>query len=338
MNRAQNMNTQNNKIQKSKNEWDPLKKVIVGIADFARIPNLDKSLRTVNYSHIKNECDIPLGGLYPVQVIQETNEDLDILVSELIKLGIEVVRPMNRPTDYYNYCPRDLATIMDTTAIIAPMSLQSRKDDYKNIENELKNIHYVSNNVEDINYNLESIGNKNILALNEFNPKFDAANIIRANDEILYLVSNSGNKRGAYYLQELLGSNYKIRLLQGVYSYMHIDSTVAFLREGLMLLNPSRIPDKSIMPSPFNKWDAIYCPNPVDIGYHSVYNNASPWININLLSVSDKLVIVEEHQEPLRKELEKYGIESLMLPMRHARTLGGCFHCVTLDLVRKNND
>jgi len=323
-----------NKIQVSKNEWDPLKKVIVGLADFARIPNLDKSLRTVNYSHVKDERDIPAGGLYPVQVIKEANEDLDRLASELTKLGIEVVRPMNRPTDYYNYCPRDLATIIDTKAIIAPMSLQSRKDDYKNIESELKNIYYVPNDQSDINYNPESVGNKDILALNEFYPKFDAANILRANDDILYLVSNSGNKKGAYYLQELLGSKYKVHMLEDVYSYMHIDSTVAFLREGLMLLNPSRIPDKSILPAPFNTWDAIYAPEPVDIGFYGGYNNASTWISINLLSINPNLVVLEEHQTNLAKELEKYGIESLMLPMRHARTLGGCFHCVTLDSIR----
>lgn len=323
-----------NKIQVSKNEWDPLKKVIVGLADFARIPNLDKSLRTVNYSHVKDERDIPSGGLYPLQVQQEANEDLDILASELTKLGIEVVRPMNRPTDYYNYCPRDLATIIDTKAIIAPMSLQSRKDDYKNIENELKNIYYVPNDQGDVNYNLDSVGNKDILALNEFYPKFDAANLIRANDDILYLVSNSGNKKGGHYLQELLGSKYRVHMLEGVYSYMHIDSTVAFLREGLMLLNPSRIPDKSILPAPFNTWDAIYAPEPVDIGFYGGFNNASPWVSVNLLSINPNLVVMEERQVNLARELEKYGIESMMLPMRHARTLGGCFHCVTLDLVR----
>lgn len=323
-----------NKIQVSKNEWDPLKKVIVGLADFARIPNLDKSLRTVNYSHVKDERDIPSGGLYPLQVQQEANEDLDILASELTKLGIEVVRPMNRPTDYYNYCPRDLATIIDTKAIIAPMSLQSRKDDYKNIESELKNIYYVPNDQGDNNYNLGSVGNKDILALNEFYPKFDAANMIRANDDILYLVSNSGNRKGGHYLQELLGSKYKVHMLEGVYSYMHIDSTVAFLREGLMLLNPSRIPDKSILPAPFNTWDAIYAPEPVDIGFYGGFNNASPWVSINLLSINPNLVVMEERQVNLARELDKYGIDSMMLPMRHARTLGGCFHCVTLDLVR----
>ena len=237
--------------------------------------------------------------------VPESVQDLDRLAEELTKLGIEVVRPMNRPTDYYNFCPRDLATIIDTKAIVAPMSLQSRKDDYKNIESELKNIYYVPNDQGDNNYNLESIGNKDILALNEFYPKFDAANLIRANDEILYLVSNSGNKTGALYLQELLGNDYKVRTLEGVYSYMHIDSTVAFLREGLLLLNPSRIPDKRILPAPFNTWDAIYCPEPVDIGY-TQYNNASPWVNVNLLSLSDKLVVVEEHQDNLRKDFASF--------------------------------
>jgi len=46
------------------------------------------------------------------------------------------------------------------------------------------------------------------------------------------------------------------------------------------------------------------------------------------------LVVLEKHQEPLRKALEKQGIECAMLPMRHAITLGGCFHCVTVDLIR----
>jgi len=45
---------------------------------------------------------------------------------------------------------------------------------------------------------------------------------------------------------------------------------------------------------------------------------------------------LEENQHNLRKILEQQGIECAMLPMRHARTLGGCFHCVTLDLERDN--
>jgi len=321
-------------MQLARNEWEPLKKVVVGIADHARVPALDVSLRTVSYSHTKNLNDITQEGLFPNQVIEEANEDVNRLAQEFTKLGIEVVRPTNSPTPYYNFCPRDLAIIAGDKSIISPMALQSRKDDYKNIEHLLENKIYVPNSLDDANYNLDSIGNKDILALNEFYPKFDAANVIRANDDLLYLVSNSGNKKGAEYLQQILGDEYKVHLLEGVYSYMHIDSTVAFLREGLMLLNPSRIPDKSVMPKPFCDWDAIYCPEPVDIGFATGHNNASPWVNVNLVSINENLVVLEEHQEPTRKALEKHGIDCLMLPMRHARTLGGCFHCVTLDLVR----
>jgi N-dimethylarginine dimethylaminohydrolase len=56
---------------------------------------------------------------------------------------------------------------------------------------------------------------------------------------------------------------------------------------------------------------------------------------MNLFSVNPNLVVLEENQLPLAEALSKHGIESKLLPMRHQRTLGGGFHCVTLDLVRK---
>ena len=87
----------------SKNEWSPLKKVIVGSADYARIPPLDISLRTVSYSHTKNLDEIAREGLFPEKVIQEANEDVDRLAQEFTKLGIEVFRPKNVPTPYYNF-------------------------------------------------------------------------------------------------------------------------------------------------------------------------------------------------------------------------------------------
>lgn len=323
----------------SLNEWEPLKKVIVGIADHARIPLMDISLRTVNYAD-RTELDlhnISHGNLYPTQVIQETNEDLNRLTEELTSLDIEVVRPDNNPTEYYNYCPRDLVTIVNNECVVAPMSLIARDNEYKNIEKYLTNLHIVPNNTDTENYNLDCIGDKDTLALNEIYPKFDAANILRANDTILYLVSNSGNKKGAEYLQNHFGNKVKVKLLEKVYSYMHIDSTVAFLREGLLLVNPARIKDhKTQLPEPFNKWDCIYCPDPIDIGYYPGFCNASEWINMNLLSINENLVVLEEHQKPLQYELQRYNIESLMLPMRHQRTLGGGFHCVTLDLIRES--
>lgn len=317
------------------NEWDNLKKIVVGVADYAQIPSIDASLRTVNYANVLDEKEIPVGK-YPKQVIDEANEDLDNLANFLtLFCDVEVVRPNRNPVKYYNYCPRDTVIIHGNKSIAAPMSLISRDKEYLSYVEHLDNVVEIPNYLGEDIYNFDCLGNPDILALKETHPKFDAANVIRANDHLLYLVSNSGNKLGAKVLQEVLGNSAKVHTLEGVYSYMHIDSTVAFLREGLMLLNPSRIKDINVLPEPFRSWDYIMCPDPVDIGYYQNYCNASPWINMNLVSVNPNLVVLEENQHPLRKELEKRGIDCAMLPMRHQRTLGGGFHCVTLDLIRE---
>ena len=61
---------------------------------------------------------------------------------------------------------------------------------------------------------------------------------------------------------------------------------------------------------------------------------SSDAIGMNLLSINDRLVIIDENQTKLMKKLKEYDIESIPMSMRHQRTLGGGFHCVTLDLKR----
>ena len=61
----------------------------------------------------------------------------------------------------------------------------------------------------------------------------------------------------------------------------------------------------------------------------------SPYIGLNFLSVNSELVIVDENQNSLRRKLSKHNIESIGLKMRHARTISGGFHCVTLDTLRE---
>jgi N-dimethylarginine dimethylaminohydrolase len=320
----------------SKNEWDPLKSVIVGIADDARIPLVDPSLRVVNYADQKHSYNINTGR-YPQQVIDEANEDLNRLSDFLKTCDVEVLRPeVSVVPNYYNYCPRDSVLVHDDTIIATPMPLRARQDEYKALLPALQ--HYgdvlVPRFARDSSlYNSKCLGNPDILALTEVEPAFDAANVLRDNDNLYYLVSNSGNKAGADLLQ-VMHPDKKVHTIEGVYSYMHLDSTIALLREGLMLLNPARIKSIDQLPKPLQSWDVIWAPEPVDIGHYPNYCNASTWVSVNLFSVNPNLAIVEEHQTNLRAELEKHNIEVQMLPMRHARTLGGCFHCVTLDLVR----
>ena len=319
---------------RSQNEWDKLTKVIVGVADYARVPEVDLGVRTINYADREDVSDVPVGQ-YPQHIIDETNEDLEVFVNFLLKEGVEVLRSERTPTDYYNFCPRDVIFTHKDLTIATPMPLRCRKDAWKPLISHLGTTSIIQCKHQDELYDEGCVGNKDTLALTEATPAFDAANILRANDDILYLVSNSGNIAGANLLQEMLRDRAKVHLLQGVYSYMHIDTTIAFLREGLMLLNPERIKSVDVLPESFRSWDVIWCPEPADIGYYPGYNHASEWINMNLFSVNPNLVVLEKNQDPTRKELERHGIQCAMLPMRHQRTLSGGFHCVTLDLQRE---
>jgi N-dimethylarginine dimethylaminohydrolase len=67
------------------------------------------------------------------------------------------------------------------------------------------------------------------------------------------------------------------------------------------------------------------------------YPYASKWIALNVLSLDDSTVIVDKHQKKLIKTLEENNITVVPLELRHSRTLGGGFHCVTLDLLRESN-
>ena len=227
---------------KSQNEWDQLKKVIVGVADYATVPEVDLSVRTINYADREDVSDVPV-GLYPQQIIDEANEDLEIFVNFLLGEGVEVLRPDRTPTDYYNFCPRDVIFTHNDLTVATPMPLKCRKDAWIPLIHQLYHPIIVPCKHQDQLYNENCVGDKDTLALTEVTPAFDAANALCANDDILYLVSNSGNIAGANLLQEMLGDRAKVHLLQDVYA--HITHGVLFPQ---FLLG---VPDFTKLPPPF---------------------------------------------------------------------------------------
>jgi N-dimethylarginine dimethylaminohydrolase len=52
------------------------------------------------------------------------------------------------------------------------------------------------------------------------------------------------------------------------------------------------------------------------------------------MSLDADTVIVDSRQTSLMKVLEKHGITSVPVRMRHPYTHGGGIHCATLDTVR----
>lgn len=336
----------------SYNEWDHLEEVIVGIATNAQIPHKDKGQLAVEFPDCPNPIDLPVGP-FNKKIIEETEEDLDVLVKTLEKLDIKVKRPQItkhsnqfstpdwKSDGFYNYCPRDVLLIVGENIIETPMTLRCRyfeSNAYKYIlidyfKSGAKWVSAPKPRLLDSTYNTK---NNKLLALNDLEPIFDAANVLRAGRDLFFLISSTGNELGCRWLQSFLGPSYRVHPCRNLYNSIHIDSTIAFLRPGLVLLNPERVNNNNL-PKPLKKWDKIWCPELVDIGFSEKHAYSSIWVGMNILMVNQNLAIVDKRQINLINILEKNKIDVIPLELRHARTLGGGFHCVMLDVKRKGD-
>jgi N-dimethylarginine dimethylaminohydrolase len=168
-------------------------------------------------------------------------------------------------------------------------------------------------------------------------PAFDAANVLRLGRDLIYLVSGTGNELGGQWLQTILGTKFRVHFLKDVYYGSHIDSTFVALRPGLVLCNPARLNDDTL-PEILKQWEVIYSPpmdntDQFDADYLSK-SIGSKWIDMNIFSINPNLAVVDRDQTALIRLLEKKGLDVIPLKLRHAKMLGGGFHCVTLDIRR----
>ncbi|WP_200260278.1 inosamine-phosphate amidinotransferase 1 [Streptomyces sp. HSG2] len=331
------------------NEWDPLEEVVIGSIEGAQVPRPGEDLFAIEFAQYGSMDRIPSGPV-PRQVLEETRDDLDQLCAEISDLGIKVRRPQETDhsatiatpdwqTDgFYNYCPRDVLLTVGDTVIETPMVLRSRFLEpfaYKDmlIEFFSSGSKWISAPKPRLGDEMFDVNREPGNRLLDFEPAFDAANVLRFGTDILYLVSDSGNEKGWRWLQAALGDAYTVHPCRDLYASTHVDSTIVPLRPGLVLLNPERVNDKN-MPEFLRGWDKIWCPELVDTGFVGERPYCSTWIGMNLLVLKPGLVVADKRQPDLIRMLEKHGVDVLPLSLTHARTLGGSFHCVSLDIRR----
>jgi len=335
------------------NDWDELEEIIVGTATSCNIPEPNISIMKCQFPEYEEEYIKSVTGCYPKQIIDEQNEDLEILSNTLKSLGVKVYRPdttyadaeIKSPTwrgkNWQYYSPRDLTFIVDDIIIETPSPLWNRQFEtwgYREIFTKLfkEGYKWLKAPVPilfDENYKEDT---KGVPSLNNEEILFEAANCVRANKDILYQISNTGNRLGGEWLQSIVGDQYKVHIVEGLYSYAHLDSTILPVREGLVVYNASRVtPDNE--PEIFKSWDKIWINKCVGetIAPVGLPWGASEWIGMNFLSVNPNLAIVDKKQTEIHKKLNAVGIETIPLELRHDRLLAGGFHCVTLDLKRK---
>lgn len=297
------------------NEWDPLKEIIVGTATNAHFPVNDPVWAKEGEKTLYKDAPVPSGPV-PQWIIDEANEDLQGLCDILSDAGVSVHRP--RDLDFpsldgmYNYCPRDRLLIAGNTIVDTAMLYPCRDQEIQALDYLIK-----GNPVKHMPRN-EGM-------------TLDAANILRLGETWLYLESESGNREAYNWLVEQF-PHINIELCN-FYAGVHIDSTVLALKEGLAIVNGSRVMPE-YLPKAIQDWDIIYAHNVVAQDFYQ-YPIASKWIGLNMLSIDANTVIVDKNQTELIKTIERKGLTVIPHELRHSRTLGGGYHCVTLDTWRE---
>jgi N-dimethylarginine dimethylaminohydrolase len=342
----------------SNNDWDPLKEIIVGRADNARIPTVDRSTMSMSYTNYDIEKIKPLEGPYPKWLIEEANEDADELCNVLTTAGVKVHRPLpidhsktfSTPdwttTGWYTWCPRDLLLPLDNLMIETPSPCRSRQFETSAYHDVM--VEAITDGTEwisaprprllDESYQFTDLSKP---SLNNLEPIFDAPNCIRLGRDILFQISNTGNWLGFQWLKNTLEPRgYRLHAAEHVYSFAHFDSTIIPLRPGLVLLNSTRV-NPNNCPKLFESWDKIYFQdvnvNPVTSSGPGSISPCSPYIGMNILSIDENTVVVGKDQTNLIKVLEQHKYNVIPTQMRHAQTLSGGYHCMTLDIVRQGS-
>jgi len=302
------------------NEWDPLEAIVVGDATAANWPMTDPVFAEEARNSRWKETPAPSGHVHQ-KIVDQANRELDILSETLLRYGATVYRP--QPMDFpkrqgmYNYCPRDRLLVAGSTIVDVSMMYPCRNQEIENYSRILQDAKTVLTMPKDQGMIL------------------DAANICRLGNTWLFLESASGNRAAYDWLCEQFP---KIKIeLCNFYSGVHIDSTITPLREGLVMLNADRVNEDNC-PRAFDFWEKIWVTDDMIAAQDFYqYPYASKWIAMNMLVLDPETVILDSAQTQLITLLKKYGIDSIPLTLSHSRTLGGGFHCVTLDTRRKSS-
>jgi len=340
------------------NEWDPLEEVIVGIVDGAIVPVWDAALQATTPPRGSAFFKEYGGKPFPPEMVEKASKELDGLARVLTDLGVVVRRP--KPLDFsksyktpwwesrglYAAMPRDVLMVIGETIIEAPMAWRSRYFEgfaYRDLLNDYFNkgarwLAAPKNSMADSFYNEKYdvgrpyIDGKTQFVINNNEISFDAADFFRCGRDIFVQKSNVTNEMGIEWVRRHIGPEFKVHIVEFLDMHpMHIDTTVVPLAPGKLLINPSWVKD---IPEPLNSWDILPAPEPVKPFDSGLYFS-SDWLTMNILSVDEKRIIVEEQETPLIRALEKWGIEPIPIPFRNFYPFGGSIHCATTDIRRR---
>lgn len=350
-------------VVNSYNEWDLLQEVIVGRVEDAAVPKFEATVKVGAPPKYWEFFQRYGGRPFPSELVEAAAKQLNEFCRVLEAEGVTVRRPdiidfsqTYKTPDFeasgmYAAMPRDILIVVGNEIIEAPMAWRSRFFEYRAYRSLMKDYlqrgakwttapkPLMSDELYDFEFAAKSPAKQEALieqgqyVTTEFEPCFDAADIVRFGHDLFVQRSHVTNMMGITWLRRHLENQYRVHVIKFKdLNPMHIDASLVPLRPGLALVNPKRPPYQTEL---FNKagWDLIEAAPPTTPDYWKL-PIASKWISMNLLSLDTERVVVERQEEPTQRLLKDLGFKVIPVDFRHVYTFGGSFHCVTCDVRR----
>ncbi|KAI4194389.1 MAG: hypothetical protein LQ350_007784 [Teloschistes chrysophthalmus] len=332
-------------------EWSPLKAVIVGRAGRACFPAAPPAMiaATMPAAHVGR---FRPSSPFPSNIIEKAEAELDYLAAILRTEGIRVYRPpigidWLAEDGYTGAMPRDGLISVGNTLLEACFAWPCRSqeielaygDILRDLEKEDPRARIVRRPAETFANTLleeDPRDEKNPWVINNRRPAFDAADFMRFGSVLLGQYSHVTNQAGVEYLRQRLPARYRIEMLEvDDPNAMHIDATILPLRRGLLVYNPKRVTNAALRAHEvLEGWELVPYPFiPQEPGWPPLYMT-SPWLSLNTLVLDGRRIIVEVSDDQAAGWFEQLGMTCIRCPFKHVNSIGGSFHCATVDLVR----
>ncbi len=296
-------------------ETGRLKEVILGLPySNGPVPSLDETFDSKSYESVKN-------GVYPAE--SDIIREMEAFEAVLKKYGVKVYRP-SLVTNCNQVFSRDVGFVIDDKIIVSNI-IPDRQAEIDAYENVYRNIHY-----------------KNIYNLPEA-VHVEGGDVVLYNDVIFLgqynfadypsLKTARTNALALDYLKMIFPDRTIIPLnlrkndtdpYDGI---LHLDCTFMPVGRGKAIIYR----DGFINPRDADHLIGFFgAENVFELTKEEMY-----WMNSNIFSISEDVVVVEEHFTRLKAWLEEQGITVETVPYREISKMGGLLRCSTLPLVRE---
>lgn len=298
-----------------KSETGRLKEVILGLPySNGPVPSLEETFDSKSYESVKN-------GVYPSE--SDIIREMEAFEAVLKKYGVKVHRP-SLVTNCNQVFSRDVGFVIDDKIIVSNI-IPDRQAEIDAYENVYRNIHY--KNIYNLPEAVHVEGGDvvlydGVIFLGQYNfADYSSLKTARTNALALdYLKMIFPNKK-------IVPLNLRKNDTDPYDGILHLDCTFMPVGRGKAIIYR----DGFINPRDADHLAGFFGEgNVFELTKEEMY-----WMNSNIFSISEDVVVVEEHFTRLKAWLEEQGITVETVPYREISKMGGLLRCSTLPLVRE---